>query len=279
MATSIDEYPDFLVEAAKRVLLEIAHLLREYKDGMVIVGGSVPGMIISQTEQKHIGSIDVDIALNHYLIQDSGYRTISELLRMRGYIPGNQPFIFYRNLMIDGHEVKVEVDFLAGEYGGTSKKHRTQVVQDLKPRKARACDLAFFDPIDVVIESLLPEGGKDKALIKVASIVPFLMMKSQALNNRLKEKDAYDIYYCLSNYPGGIDEIVRAFQQFPMHSLVEEGLKIFRDKFFSIDAIGPVFVANFMGEEDLETRAFLQRDAFERVQYILRAMQNSYLIS
>jgi len=279
MATSIDEYPDFLVEAAKRVLLEIAHLLREYKDGMVIVGGSVPGMIISQTEQKHIGSIDVDIALNHYLIQDAGYRTISELLRMRGYIPGNQPFIFYRNLMIDGHEVKVEVDFLAGEYGGTSKKHRTQVVQDLKPRKARACDLAFFDPIDVVIESLLPEGGKDKALIKVASIVPFLMMKSQALNNRLKEKDAYDIYYCLSNYPGGIDEIVRAFQQFPMHSLVEEGLKIFRDKFFSIDAIGPVFVANFMGEEDLETRAFLQRDAFERVQYILRAMQNSYLIS
>ena len=274
MATSINKYPDFLVEAAQRVLLEIAHLLQEYKDGMVIVGGSVPGMIINQTEQKHIGSIDVDIALNHYLIQDVGYRTISELLRMRGYIPGNQPFIFFRSLTVNEHEVKVEVDFLAGEYGGTGKKHRTQVVQDLKPRKARACDLAFFDPMDVVIESVLPDGGKDKALIKVASIVPFLMMKAQALNNRLKEKDAYDIYYCLINYPGGLDEIVIAFQRFPKHSLVEEGLEIFRDKFFSTDAIGPVFVANFMGEDDPEIRAFLQRDSYERVQYILRAVQD-----
>ena len=74
-------------------------------------------------------------------------------------------------------EITVEVDFLAGEYGGTSKKHRTQIVQDMHPRKARACDLAFLNPIQITIEGTLPEGGKDRASIQVASIVPFLSSK------------------------------------------------------------------------------------------------------
>lgn len=36
-------------------------------------------------------------------------------------------------------------------------------------------------------------------------------MKAQALNSRLKEKDAYDIYYCLTNFPDGMDALVEAF--------------------------------------------------------------------
>jgi len=70
----------------------------------------------------------------------------------------------------------------------------------MHPRKARACDLAFYKPIQITIEGTLPEGGKDRASIQVASIVPFLIMKAQALNCRLKEKDAYDIHYCLPGF-------------------------------------------------------------------------------
>jgi len=195
MATTKNEYDRLLVEAAHRVLLEVARLLYEYRDGIVIVGGSVPGLILGQNLPEHIGTIDVDIALDQNTIQEVGYRSIVQLLLNRGYVQGDQPFIFYRTLQIDDQEIKVEVDFLAGEYGGTSKTHRTQAVQDMRPRKARACDLAFQNPIQITIEGLLPEGGKDRACIQVASMVPFLMMKAQALNNRLKEKDAYDIYY------------------------------------------------------------------------------------
>lgn len=269
MATTNSEYDHVLVEAAHRVLLEIAHLLHDYYDGIVVVGGSVPSLILDQSKQAHIGTIDIDIALDQKTIQEIGYRSIMRLLLQRGYVIGDQPFIFYRTIQVSGQEVKVEVDFLAGEYGGTGKKHRTQVVQDMHPRKARACDLAFQDPILITIEGELPDGGKDRAMIKVASIVPFLMMKAQALNGRLKEKDAYDIYYCLTNFQGGLDALAEAFHQFSDHPLVREGLGILAEKFSSPDAAGPVFVTNFLVEIDPDIRGLIQRDVFERMQYLL----------
>jgi hypothetical protein len=273
MATTKIEYDRFLVEAAHRVLLEVARLLYDYREGLVIVGGSVPGLILAQSLPEHIGTIDVDIALDQNTIQEVGYRSIMQLLSKRGYVQGDQPFIFYRTLQVDGQEITVEVDFLAGEYGGTSKRHRTQVVQDMHPRKARACDLAFQDPIQITIEGILPEGGKDRASIQVASIVPFLMMKAQALNSRLKEKDAYDIYYCVSNFPGGLDALVESFRSFPDHQLIHEGLAILSEKFSSADSVGPVFVTNFLDETDQDSRALIQRDAFERVQYLVNTLR------
>lgn len=272
MATTKNEYDRLLVEAAGRVLLELARLLYDFREGIVLVGGSVPSLILDPSLPEHIGSIDVDIALDQNMIQEIGYRSIMQLLTKRGYVQGDQPFTFYRTLQIEGQEITVEVDFLAGEYGGTSKKHRTQVVQDMRPRKARACDLAFLHPIQISIEGTLPEGGKDKAFILVASIVPFLMMKAQALKSRLKEKDAYDIYYCVSNFPGGLDALVEDFRSFPDHSLVHEGLAILSEKFSSADAVGPVFVTIFLDETDPDSRAFIQRDAIERVQYLVNTL-------
>jgi len=272
MATTKNEYDRLLVEAAHRVLLEVARLLYDYRDGIVLVGGSVPGLLFDQGVSEHIGTIDVDVALDQNTIQQVGYRSIMQLLSKRGYVQGDQPFIFYRTLQVDDQEITVEVDFLAGEYGGTSKKHRTQIVQDMHPRKARACDLAFQNPIQIAIEGTLPEGGKDRASIQVASIVPFLIMKAQALNSRLKEKDAYDIYYCLTNFPGGMDALVEAFRTFPDHPLIHEGLAILSEKFSASDSVGPVFVTNFLDENDPETRAQIQRDAYERVQYLLNAL-------
>jgi hypothetical protein len=97
-------------------------------------------------------------------------------------------------------------------------------------------------------------------------------MKAQALNSRLKEKDAYDIYYCLTNFPDGMDALVEAFRTFPDHPLIHEGLAILSEKFSASDSGGPVFVTNFLDENDPETRAQIQRDAYERVQYLLKAL-------
>ncbi len=123
-----------------------------------------------------------------------------------------------------------------------------------------------------MIEGFLPEGGKDRAIIRVASVVPFLMMKAEALNSRLKEKDAYDIYYCLVNYPGGLDELVNAFCPYLEHSLIVEGLNILAEKFQSPDFIGPTFIADFLGETDPESRALIQQDSFGRINYLLHKL-------
>ncbi len=265
-------YNEQAVNASHRVLLEISHILGEYKNGIVIVGGWVPTLLFSDAPIKHIGSTDVDLALNRRNIQEIGYRSIMDLLRARGYQQGPQPFIFYRNVKIDNQEFQVEVDFLTSEYGGTGKRHRTQIIQDLHPRKARGCDLAFEMPVEIILQGALPDGGFDHLSVKVASIIPFIIMKAFALGDRLKEKDAYDIYYCLRYYPPGLDQLIDEFRPIIRNRLIQEGFHILADKFASPNHIGAKYIADFEEIVDPDERAEIQRDAYERVQYLLRGM-------
>ena len=207
------DYTAEAVEAAKSVLIELTHLLGEYRDNIVLIGGWVPELLIPQKPRPHVGSIDIDLALNHVKIREEGYRLIEELLTSRGYYqePDKQPFIFFRDVPFGGSFIKVQVDLLSGEYEGTGKAHRTQAIQGMKARKARGCDLAFEMVREISVEGEIPGGGLDRVTVRIASIVPFLVMKGMALDDRLKEKDAWDIYYCLLAYPGGIDALVRNF--------------------------------------------------------------------
>jgi hypothetical protein len=130
------DYPDLATEAARMVMLELVRILGEYKDSMAIVGGWVPELLFANAQPKHVGSIDVDIALDHHTIDADVYRTIREHLARHGYEDGPQPFIFFRTVTVGSRSVKVQVDFLAGEYQGTDKSHRHQNVQTLKARKS-----------------------------------------------------------------------------------------------------------------------------------------------
>lgn len=264
------DYSAELVEAARSVMLEIMRVLGEYQDDIVVVGGWVPELLLPQTEERHIGSIDVDLAMNHRNLSETGYRTILELLMTRGYEQAEaQPFIFYRTVLVGGREITVEVDFLAGEYQGTGGRHRTQRVQDIRPRKARGMDLVFHFPQKITLRGKLPGGGDDATEIQVASIPAFLVTKAMAMSARLKEKDAWDIYYCVRHYPGGIDVLVEEFNPFLGNKLVKEALKHLANNFSSPTAVGPTHVANFEEISDSEDRALIQRDVFERIQYLI----------
>ncbi len=273
MAVTFRDYSADLVEAARSVLLELIRLLGEYRNDIVVVGGWVPQLILPQTPRQHIGSIDVDLALNHRNLQEGGYSTIQALLLGRGYEQDpRQPFIFHRTVAVRGKPIKVEVDFLAGEYAGTGPKHRTQPVHAGRARKARGCDLAFDLFVETEISGVLPGGGRDRAVVRVCSVVPFLVMKGMALHDRLKEKDAWDIYFCFTNYPGGMDGLAHEIAPHVRHALVREGILKIAEKFSSPDHVGPKFVADFEGVQDAEDRAILLRDAFEKVDYLLHRL-------
>jgi hypothetical protein len=263
------DYTEDAVEAARRVMLEVARVLGEYKDSMVIIGGWVPELLLAATGAKHIGSNDVDIALNHRTLTEAGYRTIREHLTQRGYVQGNQPFVFNRTVAVNGRDIVVQVDLLGGEYGGTGKKHRHQKVLDVTPRKARGCDLAFEINTPITLEGTLPTGGKDRATVQVAAIVPFLVMKAMALAERTKEKDAWDIYFCIQHFPGGLDALAEAFRPHLSNKLIREGLDKIGEKFASPEHVGPIWVADFDELVDPEARAIRQRDVYERVAALL----------
>jgi len=115
MVTSRADYPPDAVDAAKSVLVELVHILGEYRDDMVIVGGWVPPLLMPDSV-GHVGSTDVDIALNHMAESDGVYARISASLMSNGYVQDeSQPFIWFRAVPQGGGVVTVEIDFLAGE--------------------------------------------------------------------------------------------------------------------------------------------------------------------
>ena len=59
------DYTADAVAAAKSVMLELFHLLGEYRDDIILIGGWVPALLVSGGEDPHVGSLDVDIALDH----------------------------------------------------------------------------------------------------------------------------------------------------------------------------------------------------------------------
>jgi hypothetical protein len=108
------DYKEQTVQAAHAVLLELVHILGEYREGIALVGGWVPGLLLPEDADEHVGSMDVDIALDHILLEEAGYETICQKLENCGYRRSEeQPFVFFRDVPVGDDTIPVEVDLLA----------------------------------------------------------------------------------------------------------------------------------------------------------------------
>ena len=68
---TLRDTPPIEVQAARAVLLELAHLLGEYRQDVVLVGGWAPELLFPEAELTHVGSLDVDLALNHWTLDNA----------------------------------------------------------------------------------------------------------------------------------------------------------------------------------------------------------------
>jgi hypothetical protein len=73
MVTTRGNYSESATEAARSVLLELAHILGAYREDVILIGGWVPELLFSNKENPHVGSIDVDLALNHRSLEGARY--------------------------------------------------------------------------------------------------------------------------------------------------------------------------------------------------------------
>jgi len=58
MVTRSDYTPDSVV-AARSVLVELTHLLAEYRDDIVVIGGWVPTLLLGPSAADHVGTLDL----------------------------------------------------------------------------------------------------------------------------------------------------------------------------------------------------------------------------
>ena len=265
------EYIKNATDTCLSVLIELMTILGAYREYIAIVGGWVPYFLLEHAREQHTGSLDIDIVLDFNKITEEHYSKIIDLLEKEGYKQKSPNTLSSFIKKVD-EEFSVQLDLLAGEYGGTMKRHRHQNIQDIKARKARGGDLVFDHYISVKLSGKMPDGSENIVTIKVADFIPFLVMKGMAIWERKNPKDAYDIYFVVKNYKEGLKKLADEFKPFLFNKLIQEGLGKIRAKFISIDMIGPKWAADFEEIEVEEERAIIQRDAYERVNEFLNEL-------
>jgi len=259
-------------EAAHRVLIEIVNILNEYQDDILLVGGWVPDLLFPG--QEHVGSIDVDILLNHMKLGETSYDSIERILLNNGYSRHTEKYFTYvKAVEIAGINYDVDVDVLAGIYGGTPDDRRSQHIQGLRALKATGGNFAFeVEPTTIKLEARRPDGALDTGQIRVIGIVPFLVMKTAALG-RGKPKDAYDIYFCIKHYSGGVEALAGEFRKYMGHGLVETMLEKLQEKFRSTEHAGSFDIVAFLGQTDGEEIEFTKRDSFEQIAKLIEILR------
>ena len=266
----MDHYDRTAVEASHAVLIDALTVLGRYAGHLVIIGGWVPELTFPG--KGHIGSLDVDLAIDANRIGiDNAYTTIRNLLLTAGYRTTDLPNRFARTVTSGGKVFPVTLDLVTGDRDAADP-NRPRQVQEMPLANLRGVDLAFDFVCPLEITGTLPEGGRNTIQAQICDARAFLCMKGIALHERKKEKDAYDIYFILRQYPGGPAALAEAFRPVLAHPLVDEGLRKLRSKFSTVDDIGPVWAAK-IEEEQGGDREFVQRDAFERADVLLRALK------
>jgi hypothetical protein len=267
LKSSID-YSEGQKRAAHRVLVELVNIFQEYEEEIRVVGGWVPDLMFPGA--GHVGSVDVDIMLNHMELHDEGYQNMFRILKKNGYTEHPEKyFSFVKAVVVDGISYDVDVDILAGMYGGTQPKKRSQHVQGIKALKATGGNFAFEFPAQKIsVEAERLDGAIDVANVSVVAVVPYIIMKTAAMG-RGKAKDAYDIYFIVKHYIGGVRELAKEFEPVKDKNIVIEAKEKLAGKFASENHAGPKDVADFLDLEDEESIEMTKRDAYEQVQALL----------
>lgn len=276
---SATDYDDRTSAAVRSVLVEIGQTLGSFRGKFAVIGGAVPWLLLEDSEMRHVGTLDIDLSLDaQALAAGDEYVALVDALHRQGYAARDTLKYFQMVRTIQpkdrGPPIDVIVDFLR-PYDAVVEKNRPPLTTEFATQRASGAELAIHFHEWVAIEGVMPKGGTNKVMIAVASIPALLAMKGFALDGRYKQKDAYDVYYSVRNYPGGIDALADDCRPLLDHQSGRDGFAHVVAKFDNPDGYGPTCVRNFVeGSDILEGRTpdEWQQDAFGQVDAWARAM-------
>ena len=255
------------VKQTRSVLIESLQVLGAFKKGLIIVGGWVPEIAFSG--KGHIGSMDVDYAIDPREIPPYVYDTIKNRLLVAGYEQVDAGNVFFRDV---GGLNPVKIDLITGLDG--EKSQPATPVQGMLVSKLKGVEFALDSWNEVEIHGAFPSGEENTITAKVATIEASILMKSIALGERKKEKDAYDIYFYLLHVTGGPAALARSVLKLPDTPVLREAIDIFRQKFKDEKHIGPCWAARVVAESGGD-EAIARTDAAARAAMFLKALNIS----
>jgi len=270
-----DEYSDRQVEAAHRVLVDVGQVLASFVDCLVVIGGWIPDLLIPDAKEPHMGSIDVDLALDATKLNEGRYAELLKLLLdTKRYKTGAKDFQLVVEVDLeDGEEpVQVEVEFLAPKEVKL-RKNKPKLLADFRVLQADGCGVAFRAPVEQTLSGRNVRGAKNAVRLRIASMADFLVMKAYAIHGREKPKDSYDLCYCLEYFPGGIEQLAADWKKRAGEKDVIRAIEILLEKFAATDAFGPQQVVEFHNSPAEDEQERQARRAYELVQKFLRLIE------
>lgn len=271
--TLSEGYSDETTELVRKVLMDVWQICGEYKDEMVLIGGLVPSLTMSNAEDPHVGTLDIDLALDaEALAQDNQYATLVELLTQNEYKlaeESSKKFQLIKTITNEnGQEINIVIDFLRPR-NIELEKNKPPVLDNFVTLKGSAVDLAIKYKTTHTIKAIDLDGFQNTVHVSVCTIPGFIAMKGHAMNGRKKPKDAYDIYYCVKYYELGVEKLAEECKNILHEDSAIEGYTFIREKFEQVESFGPQNVALFMTNktigDDNEDADQIAMDAFMRV--------------
>lgn len=249
------QYKNEQVELVRQTCLYVATKLGDLLDDLVVVGGLVPSLLIpkeslSEAEDAHIGTIDLDLGLSLAFLGAHRYEALTSRLRGAGFEPdvneaGNPTFQRWK--IEPSSALKITVDFvippsLDGDEGGNLRHIEKDFAAVITP----GLQLAFKDRQKVVLKGSTLLGEKARREIWVCGPGAFVVLKALAFAKRGENKDGYDLYYVIRNYASGVEAVYEHLKPLLDEQETQEALKILKRDFSAPDQLGPRRVAEFL---------------------------------
>jgi len=281
----IGDYDDDITSASMSALLELAVALASYRDALVLVGGWAPYLLVRDHGRdgfRHVGSIDIDLAVNPERIDPGSYASIVDIITRRGYGQRRAqdgqsiPFSFTKTIPSPrrGSANDVQLDFLTAATT-TQGAHRHRRVQPSLPaRVTGGCELAFGHSAPRRLTGTLPGDGEATESILALDIAGCLGMKGIALGARYQEKDAYDIHSVIAHCLSGPEEVAGVVRSFIGEPALSKGIGAIAERFRSIRSEGPSWVATFLHPTDRAARERTAAAAYADVRAFIKALSD-----
>ena len=290
MSTHYADYDDHATQACERVLVTLLRGLGPWKRCVYLVGGLTPRYLVPDPPagvRPHAGTRDVDLVVDlPLLVEVEAYRTLERNFRDLGLRratneDGSRPSWRWER-RTDANTLVV-VELLSDDPGGTVR--RAAALPD--QRRVSAMHIPHVSMVrdlyqDVEIQAeLLGERGVVRERVRHADIVSFVCLKAFAFDDRLEDKDAYDVLYCIENVPGGVAAAAQAFRHAVKRTshrdTIRLALDILRQRFATDPDIygyrkdGPAAVVAFEHEDlpDPDLRILRRRNVSTVIQSLL----------
>jgi hypothetical protein len=280
------DYDAATTERCERALVTLLGDLGPWRERIYLVGGLAPRYIVGQLPAgapAHVGTTDVDLVIGLALggASPETYRTLQSNLEKSDFKKLDSSFRWGRS--VEG--VSVLVEFLCetdevadGRIFMPKGEHTGNKLGALNIRGAQ---LVRRDFIECELSGdRLDGGGFSRVDVRVANLLPYVVLKIFAFHDRHENKDAYDLIFTLLNKDDDprAAGISAASSPIVSEQLAVEALSLLEERFADASQDGPSAYGLFLSpieEGDEEERARFRQESIAIVREFLAGMREA----